>query len=78
MATSQDELTTLITDNGGGVLPLLVSTIITLLFAFIAAMPAARYAAKVSPIIAMSGTAVNVKRRNRKTGSINETRSYSC
>jgi len=70
MANSQDEVAKLITENNGGVLPLFVSTVITLLFAFIAAMPAARYAAKVSPVTAMSGTPANVKRKNRKTERI--------
>ncbi len=48
---------------------LLISAFITLLFAFLAAAPAARYAARVSPVTAMSGTGVRIKRRrcnNRK------------
>ncbi|MDE5749004.1 MAG: FtsX-like permease family protein, partial [Acetatifactor sp.] len=43
---------------------------ITLLFAFIAAIPAARYAAKVSPTVAMAGRSIKVKRRNRKAKKI--------
>ena len=67
MANSQNELATMIAENAGGkVFPLVVSAAITLLFAFIAAMPAARYAAKVSPTIAMSGQIADVKRRSRK------------
>lgn len=71
LADSQNELATMIAENAGGkILPLMISGSITLLFAFVAAMPAARYAAKVSPTIAMSGRIANVKRRSRKTGRI--------
>lgn len=71
LASSQKELATLITGSGGGKLfPLTVSAAITLLFAFMAAMPAALYAAKVSPTLAMSDTMVKVTRRNRITGNI--------
>ena len=67
MANSQSELATMIAENAGGkVFPLVVSAAITLLFAFIAAMPAARYAAEVSPTTAMSGPIINVKRKSRK------------
>ncbi len=47
---------------------LLLSAIITLLFAFLAAAPAARYAARVSPVAAMSGTRFKIKRKNRRSG----------
>lgn len=71
MASSQTEVAELIAANAGGkIASVAISAGITLLFAFIAAMPAARYAAKVSPAIAMSGRAVTVKRRNRKTRHI--------
>ncbi|WP_097015142.1 ABC transporter permease [Anaerocolumna aminovalerica] len=71
MAGSKDEVTALIGENAGGkILPLIISAAISLFFAFVAAMPAARYAAKVSPTMAMSGQVVNIKRRNRKTGRI--------
>jgi len=71
MASSQNEIAALIAENSGGkVIPLLISAAITLLFAFVAAMPAARYAAKVSPVISMTGQAINIKRGNRKTGRI--------
>jgi len=71
MASSQNEVASLIAANGGGkVFPLVISAVITLLFAFIAAMPAARWAARVSPTVSMSGMTANVKRRNRKTGRI--------
>ncbi len=71
LAGTQSEVTALIAENTGGKLfPLMISGIISLFFAFVAAMPAARYAARVSPTIAMSGQPGNIKRRNRKTGPI--------
>lgn len=71
MADSQSELSAMIAENSGGkILPLIVSGSIALLFAFVAAMPAARYAAKVPPTIAMSGRIAAVKRRSRKMGRI--------
>jgi ABC-type antimicrobial peptide transport system permease subunit len=67
MVQNAEELSTLIAQNSTGKLfPLLISAVITLVFAFIAAMPAARYAAKVSPVIAMNGATIKVKRKNRK------------
>ncbi len=67
MANNQEELNMLISQNSTGkLLPLLISAAITLIFSFLAAMPAARYAAKVSPVIAMNGITVKVKRKNRK------------
>ncbi|NLU51932.1 MAG: ABC transporter permease [Clostridiaceae bacterium] len=67
MANNQEELNMLISQNSTGkLLPLLISAAITLIFSFLAAMPAARYAAKVSPVVAMNGTTVKVKRKNRK------------
>lgn len=71
MANSQNEVTAMIAANSGGkIVPLAISAGITLAFAFIAAMPAARYASKVSPTVAMSGRMVTVKRRSRKSGYI--------
>ena len=50
MANSQSEVSAMISSNSGGkIIPLVISVGITLVFAFIAAMPAARYASKVSP-----------------------------
>ena len=61
------ELEALIAQNSmGKLLPLLISAAITLISAFIAAMPAARYAAKVSPTVAMNGIISKVKRKYRK------------
>ena len=71
MAGSQQELNQMIAANAQSkALPLLISAAVTLLFAFAAAMPAARFAAKVSPTAAMAGQAQPVKRRNRNTGRI--------
>jgi ABC-type antimicrobial peptide transport system permease subunit len=67
MVQNTEELGSLIAQNSTGkLLPLLISAAITLVFAFIAAMPAARYAAKVSPTVAMNGITNRVKRTNRK------------
>ncbi len=71
MANSQNEVTEMIAANSGGkIAPIMISAGITLTFAFIAAIPAARYASKVSPTVAMSGRMVMVKRRSRKSGHI--------
>jgi len=72
LASSQDELAALIAQNkSGNILPLIISTVVTLLFSWIAALPAAHYVAKVSPTTVMSGTAVYIKRKNRHTLRIN-------
>jgi ABC-type antimicrobial peptide transport system permease subunit len=47
-------------------MPLILSALITLVFAFIAAIPSARYAARVSPTVAMGGNMSKIKRKNRK------------
>ena len=71
MASSVQELTASINANSGGkALPLAASVIITLIFASIAAFPAARYASCVSPTVAMSGQSAKVKRRQRKAKKI--------
>jgi ABC-type antimicrobial peptide transport system permease subunit len=67
MVQNTVELEALIVQNSTGkLLPLLISAAITLIFAFIAAMPAARYAAKVSPTVAMNGITSKVNRKYRK------------
>lgn len=59
------QLDELIAENSSGKgIFLLLSAMITLLFAFFASVPAAHYAAKVSPVVAMSGTNVRIKRKN--------------
>lgn len=71
LVSSEAELAVMIAQNAGSkIIPLLVSAGITIIFALISAMPAARYAAKVSPTIAMLGQTTTVKRRNRKTKRI--------
>lgn len=71
LVQNTDELNRLIAENSSGKgIFLLVSTLITLLFAFIAALPAARYAAKVSPTVAMAGRSITIKRRSRKVTKI--------
>ena len=49
---------------------LLASIAVTLLFALLAAFPAARYASCVSPTVAMSGQPVKIRRRIKRTGKI--------
>ncbi len=67
MVQNTEELGTLIAQNSTGkLLPLLISAAITLVFAFIAALPAARYAARVSPTVAMHGITSKIKRKNRR------------
>ncbi len=67
LARDAGELDRLIAENSGGKgLFLLASAAITLLFALAAALPAARYAARVAPTVAISGTQVKIRRRNRK------------
>lgn len=71
MVQNTEELGSLIAQNSTGkLLPLLISAAITLVFAFIATMPAARYAAKVSPTVAMNGITSKMKRTNRKGKSV--------
>lgn len=71
MASSTQELTATIgTNSGSKILPLIASVGITLIFASIAAFPAARYASCVSPTVAMHGQSVKVKRHNRKAKKI--------
>ena len=71
MANSQNEIAALVSSNGGSrVIPLIISAAVSLLFAFVAAMPAARWAANVSPITSISGQMIQVKRKKRKTKRI--------
>ena len=55
---------------------LILSGAITLAFALFAALPAARSAARVSPIMAMSGTNLKIRRRKRKTKKIHNFEAY--
>lgn len=71
MAASQEEVANMIAQQGGGkLIPLVLSVCITLAFALAAALPPARYAARVSPTLAMSGQVGAVKRRNRRMGRV--------
>lgn len=71
LVQNREELNRLIAENSSiqGAF-LLASVLITLIFALIAAVPAARYAAKVSPTVAMAGRKIKIKRRNRKAKKI--------
>lgn len=71
MADSQKQLADLVDANSkGNPWFLLLSIVVTLVFTVAAAFPAARMASKVSPTLAMSGSPVKIKRRNRKSKRI--------
>ncbi len=71
LVQNRDELNRLIEENSSSqVTFLLASVLITLIFAFTAAIPAARYAANVSPTVAMAGRNIKARRNNRKTRKI--------
>ena len=77
MVQNTSELQNLISANSTGKVQFLViSAAITLFFAFMAAIPAAKYAAKVPPTVAMSGRNTKVKRRNRKSKTIRNFEAY--
>ena len=77
MADSTQQLNDMIGRSGtGGILPLIVSAAITVLFAVLAAYPSAVYASRVSPTVAMSGQAVKVVRRSRKAKKIHNFEAY--
>lgn len=71
MANSAQELNSAIS-GAAEVKPimLLASIAVTLTFAMLAAFPAARYAARISPTVAMSGQTAKIKRRIRKSRTI--------
>ena len=71
------ELQTLIAENSSlKVISLIISGAITLAFAMFAALPAARSAAKVSPIMAMSGNNLKIRRRKRRAKKIRNFEAY--
>lgn len=77
MVNTAGELQDAIRTSGtGGTLPLLLSTAVTLLFAMSAAFPAARYASRVSPTVAMSGQTAKIKRRVKKQRRIRSFEAY--
>ena len=66
MAESTQELNQAIADSGANILPLILSVMVTFLFAVMASFPSARYAARVSPTEVMSGRNMKIRRRSRK------------
>lgn len=77
MANSTTELNTMIGNiSSNNIRIYIVSVAITLLFAMLAAFPAARYASHVSPTVAMSGQRVKIKRRGRKAKTIHSFEAY--
>lgn len=77
LAQDASELKILIEENSSlNGTSLALSGVITLAFALFAALPAARSAARVSPIMAMSGTNPKIRRRKRKTKKIHNFESY--
>lgn len=77
LVSDSSELKRLIAENSSGkVFYLTASAVITLLFAFAAAFPAAGFAAGVSPVTAMSGTTLKIKRKNRSPKKIRNFERY--
>ena len=77
LAGSREQLQALIDANSTGKWGyLLVSAFVTLAFTFLAAAPAARFAARVSPVTAMTGTRGQMKRKKRKTQKIRNFERY--
>ena len=71
MANSTSELNSAINTASTVKLPMLFASIaVILLFALLAAFPAARYASHVSPTVAMSGQTVKIKRRIKRNRNI--------
>ena len=66
----QELIAMLNASRGNKAVPLMASIVITLVFATLATLPAARYASNVSPTVAMSGQYVKIKRCNHKTKKI--------
>ncbi len=77
MADSNSELNFAINAASSVKLPMLFASIaVTLLFALLAAFPAARYASRVSPTVAMSGQTVKVRRRVKRNRKIRNFEAY--
>ncbi len=71
MADTTQQLNEIIAKSStGGILPLVLSAVVTLLFAVMAAYPSAVYASRVSPTVAMNGQTMKVVRHSRKTKKI--------
>lgn len=77
LVNSTSELNSAISAASTVKLPmLLASAAVTLLFALLAAFPAARYASHVSPTVAMSGQTVKIKRRGKRNHKIHNFEAY--
>lgn len=77
MARNSGELAASIgATNAGNAILLLVSGGISLIFAVLAAFPAARYAAHVSPTVAMAGQTTAIRRKNRRVKKIRNFEAY--
>ena len=77
MANSVSELNEAISAASTVKFPMLLASIaVTLLFALMAAFPAARYASRVSPTVAMSGQSVKIKRRRKRNHKIYNFEAY--
>ena len=77
MANTTEELNTAIYSVHTGNIPLMMASIaVTLLFAMLAAFPAARYASRISPVTAMSGISVTINRRVKKNRKIRNFEAY--
>lgn len=77
MASSTAELNSMIDGTSShNALIYLASISITLLFAMLAAFPAARYASRVSPTVAMSGQQAKIKRCGRKVKTVRNFEAY--
>ena len=67
LAADTRELNAVIAENSSWkIWPILASAAVTLLFSVLAAFPAARYASRVSPTVAMRGQKLKIQRRSRK------------
>lgn len=72
-----EELNRLIEENASGRWGfILLGVLITLVSVLAAALPAASHAAKVSPVEAMAGTGVKIRRRNRREKQIRNFKRY--
>lgn len=77
MVDSAQELSAAIeASRTADVLPLLASVAVTLAFAALASFPAARYASRVSPTVAMAGRVQPIRRRVRRYKPIRNVEAY--
>lgn len=77
LAQDSAKLQELITANCSGKWGyLFASALITLVFAFLAAVPAARFAARVTPVTAMSNINIKIKRRKHQAKKIKNFERY--